>query len=250
MSANGQVWIINPAGIWFGPGSHIDVAGLLATTSGISNRDFMQGNYNFTQAPGWSGAIINDGTIKIKQAGLAALVGEGVVNNGYIEANLGTVVLATGNKFTVDFSGNEMIAFTVSQDVIHPAVDQNGNALPFAVSNTGTVIANGGKVLMTAHTASDILDHSINVGGVVQANSVKSNNGEIIFDAENGTTSVSGKVYASGKQSGETGGTVKILGGVIALNDGTVIDASGDQGGGTSSNWWRCTWCWSRFQMQ
>src|SRR5262249_44521467 len=47
-----------------------------------------------------------------------------------------------------------------------------------------------------------------------------------------GTVKVSGKLIASGRSKGETGGTVKILGKKI-LVDNADIDVSGDQGGGT-----------------
>ncbi|TAK79143.1 MAG: filamentous hemagglutinin N-terminal domain-containing protein, partial [Gammaproteobacteria bacterium] len=30
ITSNGRVWLINPAGIWFGPGSYVNVAGLVA----------------------------------------------------------------------------------------------------------------------------------------------------------------------------------------------------------------------------
>src|SRR5690606_9644205 len=87
LTANGQVWLLNSAGIHFGPGAYVNVAGLLATTANIRDEDFLSGNYRFFQGPNVNGAIINDGIIQTQAAGLVALVGSGVVNNGYIEAN-------------------------------------------------------------------------------------------------------------------------------------------------------------------
>ena len=63
----------------------------------------MAGNYHFVQDPNFNGAIVNEGDIVIHAAGLAALVGNGVVNNGFIEAKLGTVVLGATTEFTIDF---------------------------------------------------------------------------------------------------------------------------------------------------
>jgi len=44
LSANGNLVLINPNGVFFGAGSRIDVNGLLATTANISNQNFMNGN--------------------------------------------------------------------------------------------------------------------------------------------------------------------------------------------------------------
>ena len=39
LTANGQIWLINPNGIAFGKSARVDVAGLLATTIDIADRD-------------------------------------------------------------------------------------------------------------------------------------------------------------------------------------------------------------------
>ena len=69
---------------------------------------------------------------------------------------------------------------------------------------------------------------------MVEATSVRQENGEIILEADNGTVSNSGTLDASGKATGETGGTVKVLGQQVAVADGAKIDVSGDAGGGTA----------------
>ncbi len=233
LSSNGQVWLVNPAGIYFGPSARVDVAGIFATTANISNADFMAGNYHFVQSPYWSGAIINEGIIKTAEAGLVALVGSGVVNNGYIEANLGTVILAAGSEFTVNFSGNSLIGFTVDKEVLTPARDRHGHALKDGVKNLGTVVANGGKIVMTARTASKVLDNAINMAGVAEARSVGMKNGIIILMADKqGRVKVTGKLIASGKQSGEVGGKIHIIGSQIKVIRGALVDVSGDGGGG------------------
>ncbi|MFI4957273.1 MAG: filamentous hemagglutinin N-terminal domain-containing protein, partial [Gammaproteobacteria bacterium] len=93
ISSNGQVFIVNPAGIVFGKTATVDVAGLLATTANITNSDFMKGNYHFTDAPAGS-SVINEGSITIHDAGLGALVAPHVRNTGFIQATLGRVALA------------------------------------------------------------------------------------------------------------------------------------------------------------
>src|SRR5258705_9719283 len=43
LSANGQVFILNPNGVLFGKGAQVDVGGLAASTLSLSNEDFMAG---------------------------------------------------------------------------------------------------------------------------------------------------------------------------------------------------------------
>ncbi|WP_041559705.1 filamentous hemagglutinin N-terminal domain-containing protein [Afipia carboxidovorans] len=43
INANGQVFIVNSAGVLFGKGSQINVGGLVASTQDISNKDLWLG---------------------------------------------------------------------------------------------------------------------------------------------------------------------------------------------------------------
>ena len=220
--ANGQIWLLNPNGILFGNGATINVGGLLATTSDINDQDFLGGRYNFSSTGG-KGSVSNAGAITTSNGGSVVLSAPNVVNKGVIAANTGHVVLGGTDTFTVDFKGDHLLSYAISPD------SAGGKVL-----NNGKLAAAGGTILMTARAAQGVQDAVVNNTGMVEATSVRQENGEIILEADNGTASNSGTLDASGKASGETGGTVKVLGQQVAVADGAKIDVSGDAGGGTA----------------
>ncbi|MDX1901184.1 MAG: hypothetical protein SFW66_04150 [Gammaproteobacteria bacterium] len=232
LSANGQVWLMNSAGIYFGANAHIDVAGLLATTANILDQDFLNGNYQFFNLNSLHGVILNEGIITILEGGVAALVGYNVSNDGLIQARLGKVTLAAGESYTLDFAGTQLVQFAIGSEVSELATDANGKKLKAAVSNDGRIIADGGSVSMTAKTAQSILDHAVNMKGYIQADTIQNKNGEIILVASNGTTEVSGTVVARGNNHNEKGGHVKILGEKVIVKNNAEINTSGNAGGG------------------
>jgi filamentous hemagglutinin family protein len=233
LTANGRIVLVNQSGIFFASGARVDVGGLIASTSGITDQNFLAGKLIFDQTSAQRGTIVNQGTIIAAQNGLVALIGSNVSNEGLIQANGGHVILASGNKFTLDLSGDGLINFVVNEASSGSGTDQNGNVMRDGVKNTGTIIADGGKILLTAKNAQGVVDNAINMTGVVQARSVSQHNGEIIFSSDSqGKIIVAGKVDASGKAYGQKGGKVKILAGNIQLKSTANIDVSGDTGGG------------------
>ncbi len=219
LTATGQIILVNPAGIFFGPTAYVNVGGLIASTADISDQNFLNGNYHF-QGSAMDGPVINQGTIIAMNHGLVALLGNGVRNDGYIEATLGQVVLASGTAFTMQFNGNDMISFKV---------DEKGTA---GITNTGTISANGGKVLVTAKAAQGVLDNVINMDGIVEARSIAEQDGTIIIsgDENAGLISLAGELHATSLTG--IGGNVTVTGYNILLADHSVIDVSGKLGGG------------------
>ncbi len=232
LNANGKIFVTNPSGVFFGPNSIINVGSLMATSLQISDQDFLNRNYRFTQDPSKPlASVINEG--KINASGYIGLLGPRAENRGMLMANLGSIALASGKAATMDFSGDGLINFAITQPVDGSFVDKDGNTIENGAFNSGTIQADGGKVLLTAHTAQKMVRSVVNNTGIIRAQSVSKRNGAIYLEAgPNGTATNEGTLDASGTGSGETGGSVRILGHKVGQLGKAIIDVSGHQGGG------------------
>ena len=222
LSANGQVFVLNPNGVLFGPGAQVDVGGIVASTLGLSDADFLAGRYTFANG-GSAGSVVNRGTIRAADGGYVALIAPQVTNEGAIAARLGTVALGAGDQITLQLAGNALVGFSVDQA-----------AVAALVANRQLIQADGGAVVLSARAKDALLATVVNNEGIVEARSVSVSNGVIRLEGgASGVVSAGGKLDASGANAGESGGSVTITGDKIALVDGAVVDASGQAGGGT-----------------
>ena len=122
-------------------------------------------------------------------------------------ANLGTGGLGSGEAATVDFVGDNLIKFTVNEPVEGQVLDKDGNLISDRISNSGSIQADGGQVILSAKNASGIIKNVINMSGVIEANTVIEKNGRIFLGGgDQGTVRVAGTLNASGEEPGEQGG--------------------------------------------
>ncbi|MEW6022698.1 MAG: filamentous hemagglutinin N-terminal domain-containing protein [Pseudomonadota bacterium] len=223
LSANGQIFLVNQNGIFFGHSAKVDVAGIVATTLDIKDEDFMRGDYRFSRganAPARA-TVINEGALNAN-GGYVVLAGDYAANKGIVQAQLGTVLLASGDSLTLQMAGSSLINYQVDKaTVAHLA----------GVENSGQILANGGRVIMTADVAQDLASTVVNNSGLIQAQSAVEKNGAIYFEGNGGNVANSGTLDASA-QAGANGGHVEIrASGDIAHEAGSKIDVSGAAAG-------------------
>ena len=232
LNANGQVILTNPNGININPNANIDVGSLIASTLNISTQDFVNNLYRFSQDPDQElGYILNEGTIRASD--FVALIAPGVENKGVMVANLGTASAVAGEEVTVDFVGDGLINFSITKAVAGTVLDNEGNPISDQINNSGAIQANGGQVILTALSTSEIIKNVVNNEGMIEANTVVEKDGRIILmGGDQGVVRVSGTLDASGDDSGEKGGTAHVLGEKVALDEGSLVNVSGDFGGG------------------
>lgn len=193
LSANGKIFLINPNGVLFGNSAQVDVGGLVVSTRDIADNDFLNGRFIFNGTS--DASIVNRGSISAP-GGYIALLGAHVSNEGVIAAKLGSVVLASGNTLTLDVAGDGLLNVAVNSGAV--------NAL---ASNGGLIRADGGQVLLTARSASGLLQSAVNNTGVIQAQTIENRGGviKLLGDMRSGVVNVGGLLDASAPNGGDGG---------------------------------------------
>jgi len=217
LSANGKIFLVNPNGVLFGKGAQVNVGGLVTSTLGITDDNFMAANYKFTGSS--DSPILNQGAIHA-DGGYVALLGANVSNESVITAKLGSVTLAAGRTITLDVAGNGLLNVTIDQAAVK-ALIQNG----------GLIQADGGQVLMTARAASELLKSAVNNTGVIEAQNVDMRSGTIklLADSQSGVVNVSGTLDASAPNGGN-GGAIETSAATVNVADNAKVTTAAPNG--------------------
>lgn len=195
LTANGQVILVNPNGVFFRPGSSVDVGGLTASTLNIANEDFLKGQLRF--AGDSQNTVINAGSITA-QNGYVNLLAKEVVNEGIIAAQTGSVNLAAGSGMSLDYNGDGKMTVAVTD-----------GAYQSAVANKKLIQADGGLVVMTASGKNALMDSAVNNSGMIQANTLGEATGQISLTGDNIATT--GTISADGGSNNITTGKNGVL---------------------------------------
>lgn len=223
--SNGHVLLVNPNGVVIGKNASIDVGGLVASTAHVKDnfmKEFGNSTGSFTLGGVSDGKIINEGTINA-EGGLVALHAAKVENSGSIKNNGGFVLMAAADTLTLTPDTDGKLNFTV-----------DGKVAEASALNKGAITADGGTIVMTADSASDVMSTVVNNEGTLQARTLRKNEkGQILLEGnDKGQVEVSGTLDASGTENGQDAGNIKVIGQKTIVHDGTNLLAKGDVNGG------------------
>ena len=217
LSANGQVFLINPSGVIFGQGARVDVGGLVASTLSLGDKDFLAGNYRFSR-DGATGSVLNQGEINARYV---ALLAPEVRNEGIITATLGTVALAGGEAVTLNLTGQDLVDIQVEKA-----------SIATLVGNAHLIQVDGGTVILSAQSANGLLGEVVNTG-LVQANGITADGGVIRITASSAienTGTLSANAGANGK-----GGAITAIADLTNPDGRTLVDGIWSAQGGSVS---------------
>ena len=215
LDANGYVVLQNPAGFYVGGQAAIRAAGVVMTTAPAVTPDISAGSMWQFNAPPPSAPIINYGQISAGPAGPVFLIAHDVENHGAISAPGGNIGLYAGQQVMVSSrpDGRGLSAtLTLPQG---------------SVNNSGRLIADAGAIALQAQV--------VNMGGMIQANSIREKNGVIeLVAGDDLTLGPSSVIQANGGAQGTSpGGRVTLQSGnrFSDASGSTISVAGGAQGG-------------------
>ncbi|MDN3506698.1 MAG: filamentous hemagglutinin N-terminal domain-containing protein [Simkaniaceae bacterium] len=167
LKANGKLFLVNPNGIYFGPNAQVNVGSLVASTLDIANQNFLKDDFDFHLDPtGNKGEITNHGNIAATAEGAIVFLAPTVRNTGVIRAKAGKVLFGSGEKATLDFSGDGLIRFSVEGDLENAVIE-----------HLGTIDTENGDVHLRMNVAGKAISDVVNSDNILEGEKLVEENG-------------------------------------------------------------------------
>jgi filamentous hemagglutinin family protein len=228
INAPGEVILVNNAGVYFTKNANIDVGAVVATTHNISDVDYLAGKANYDRN-GATGKVINEGNIKTSLGGYVALLAPEVRNSGVIVAQMGTVVMAAGERITLNFDPSRHLS----------SISATPSAIDALIENKTAVIAPGGLIILSARAINSLVGSVIKQSGTLSASAndtvLVKKGGRIMLSASNVTLTSGSRTVARGQEGGGSIDIVASKTATVETGAKVSVSATGNGNAGTIS---------------
>lgn len=220
LNGNVRVFLVNQNGLVFGQNAQVNLASLVASTANLSNTDFENGDYNFTDASD-NGRIVIEGLRSNVAGAQIAFISREIIVDGAVDLTGGDLNLVAGERVTLTFAGDNLMQFDITealQGAANPAIQIAGNG------DVNAVNVNLRALL------SDPRSLAINNEGIIRASGIDTSTpGVVRLIGSGGKIESSGSIDVSADNGIANGGDGSIEMSAASVEIGGVVDAGSGQ---------------------
>jgi len=176
INANGQVLLLNSAGILIGENASIDVGGFLASDMETTIEDFSQGNFTLTDHNQTQGGITNLGDIQTKGSSGIYIAGQFIDNSGSLLSSSGDIHLSTASEVIISTSDDGLLGVQLTQP-LETEISPSGNL----IYNSGDIVSFNGNIFLDLFYSDAIKANTVNNQGLVNAVAITEGNGKVFL---------------------------------------------------------------------
>lgn len=226
LQANGQIYLVNPQGVFVGADARIEAGSFVASTFDVLNEDFFARTAMLFEGDS-NASIVNLGTISTPN-GDVILLARHVENKGTIEALNGTAALAGGTHILLKPQGPRKVFIRAS---VLTREEESAS-----IDNPGQIKALFVEMQADGNPYAAAIRHN----GRIDALGVREEHGRVLLVAEGGRIDISGDIRASAAEIAsiaevETFGEICATAQELYVTDHAVLDVSNPNGGGKIS---------------
>ncbi|MBD1922047.1 filamentous hemagglutinin N-terminal domain-containing protein [Microcoleus sp. FACHB-831] len=211
LQSNGRVFLINPNGILFGAGAAINVQDLIASTLNISDSDFLNGTYNFSQTGVGGNIVLQSGAqIATANGGQVWLLAKNINQDAdsSITTPTGNSILAAGTNVQVAESALGNMVFNVTTDGTNN------------IQTLGNIAAEKGVAGLFADNITIADNIATQKKATITTSATGTGNGGLIVMNANNKLEIQrlAEVSADGGTEGGNGGTIRLTASNLSIS--------------------------------
>jgi len=198
LNANGQVILLNNAGILMGETASINVGSFFASDLSVDTDDYANGSFTLSDLNPLTGGVTNLGNIQsFGQSGIY-ITGQYITNEGNMTSSNGDINLTIADQVIVSTDPSGLIGVELAK----PIIDNISPSMAL-ISNEGNIIALNGNIYIDLYYSDAIKADTVNNTGIINAVAISGGTGNIeltatpVFVGPSDTTLVDGIISES-----------------------------------------------------